>query len=130
MEVQKVNYTPSFKALRIDKAWEGSKVLEEALKSSKALQKFGEKYDADLSYTSFFDEGSYKIIHPAVQISNIRPVNLYRKISDFFKGVIAPKGMFFSIRTNGTTDAQLLSKLNKLDSDSVLNKYYDTIRFM
>jgi len=130
MEIQKVNNAPSFKALYIKKSWEGSKVLEEALKSSKALQKFGKRYDADLSYVRFLDEGNCKITHPAVQICNIRPVNLFIKIIDFFKGGIVPKNSFFSIRTNGTCDEQLISKLNKLDSNFVLQKYSDVMKYM
>jgi len=120
MEIQKTGYTPSFRALITGNS---SEIVNKAIKSSKALQKFGKEYDAQVCYSALLDSNDNNIVHPAILVSEIKPANLYRKIVDFFAGRKAEGSNFFFVKTHGTTDKELLKKLEKLPNNALFEMY-------
>ncbi len=121
MNIEKVQ-SPTFGAVRIYGDKNMPEVVYNALLDSKAVEKFGKRYNADVSYILMRSSKDPKLVHPALIVSDISPVNLFRKIVDKFKR-INNDGQFFYVSSHGTKESDLSDKLTKVSEDYLIDKY-------
>lgn len=106
----------SFRALTYNKEVQAIKYT---IEYSKALQKFGKKYNANIDYVQLSSKQNET--HPAFMISNIVPIGI-QKIIDKIKKVNA-KDQFMYITTRGTKYYDLHRKLSLVPEDYITKKY-------
>lgn len=121
MDVKKVQ-SQSFGAIRISGASTMPEIVHNAILDSKAIQKFGQRYNANVGYILMTSSKNPGVVHPAIVVSEISPVHLFRKIVNKFKK-IPNEGQFFYVPTHGTKDVDLCDKLTKVPEDYLINKY-------
>lgn len=121
MNVEKVQ-SPAFGAVNISGDKNMPKVVYNALLESKTIEKFGKRYNADVSYILMKSSKDPELTHPALIVSDISPVNLFRKIVDKFKR-IDNEGQFFYVSSHGTKPSDLSDKLTKVPDNYLIDKY-------
>lgn len=121
MDVKPIQ-SPNFTAIRVPGFESMPGAVYDAVKSSKAVNKFGKKYNAEINYVMMGSSKDNKIAHPALIINNISPVNIFNKLLNKFRG-IPNEGQFFYFTTHGTEESDLCRKLAKIDENYLINKY-------
>ncbi len=119
--ISKVQQSPTFQAVKIS----GNNMPESvkiAISSSRAFQKFGKFYDADVSYIKVASSKNPKVQHPALMINEVKPVGILGKLLDKFR-TGKNKQQFVYITTRGQEDADLGRKLETVSSKYLINKY-------
>lgn len=116
----KLQQTPhqSFQALKYDKKLT-QEIVKQTIEQSKALQKFGKKYNANIDYIQL--SANKNEIHPAFLISNIIPRGI-QKIIDKIKHINS-KNQFIYISTRGTKNEDLHKKLTSVSENYLIKKY-------
>lgn len=101
--------------------------IHKAIKESPAINKFGKRYNADISYALMGSATNKNIIHPALIISNISPVTFFRKVIDKFRG-IENNGDFLYLPTHGSKESDLSRKLTSVSENYLIKKYEDCFK--
>lgn len=119
--ITKVQQSPSFQAIRVPGS-DMPAVIQTAVKESKALQRFGKNYNADVNYTVLASSRNTQKAHPALIISDVKPIGILRKLVDKFQNG-KNKKQFLYLSTRGYKDEDLAQKLKSVSSKYVLEKY-------
>ncbi len=116
----KLQQTPhqSFQALKYDKKLT-PEIVKQTIEQSKALQKFGKKYNANIDYVQLSTKSEET--RPAFIISNIIPRG-FQKIVDKIKRIDS-QDQFLYVTTKGVTENDLHRKFTSVSEDYLIKKY-------
>lgn len=115
--IQQRTQSTSFQMLRISKGSMPDSVYS-AIKASKAFEKFGSLYDAEVSYCHVGSRKYQNVAHPALIIENIQPISISKIFFHLFKPL--RKDDFIYFMTHGTRNEDLVYKINNVDENKLI----------